>query len=116
MSIGRSGNLADISDADFMLYMAVIVRKLNSWKFTALPHLPRDVLMKHPCGIDGFSIEMEAVRRTKPELLEGDRPLHDIFREVDKYLYGRRNKGVTHDVETEETADSDRGTGHSDSC
>lgn len=77
--LGLARGVTGWTQGDYLLYYAYVVYKLNSWKFEAIAQLHKDghdeLMMKHPCGIDGLAALTDAIKIAKPELYNKDKSI-----------------------------------------
>lgn len=87
----------EMDDKLFMLYMADIIDKLQTWKYEVftIKNLDREIWGKAPCNIDSHAIFVEAIKRAKPEIYSKDKKsLKQMFEEAEDYLHKRFNKKI----------------------
>lgn len=89
----------EMTDEDWMLYMAFIIKKLTNWKYEALGKLAgirkieggekiiKEIIGKSPCGIDAIDIFISTVKRAKPDMYDPEKTINWHIAEVEKYLF-----------------------------
>jgi hypothetical protein len=88
---GKGIVLGQLSNEDFILYMAYVIDKLSDFKGEVYAsNIPNDLKFKAPCNIDDLAIFAEAIKRAKPELYSKTKSLRQMFDEVEIYLWGKK--------------------------
>ncbi len=86
--------IKEISDKDWMLYLAFIAKKLSDFKYEVygmtakMPEeLKRLVMEKAPINIDASQVVMETIRRAKPEMYrESGKSIGQHEKELEAYI------------------------------
>jgi len=97
VELGLSHNNPTWTKDDYLLYYAYIVYRLNGWKYKAMAQLFKDgheeLMMKHPCNIDGLGALMDAIKIASPELYDKSKSIEWHGQQVERYLWPKKRKG-----------------------
>ena len=78
-------DIEELSDGDFLLYIAYILEKLNSLKYKVYSrNIPDYLEFQSPCICDSLGILIEAIKRLKPKFYEENTSI--MFKKVEDYL------------------------------